>query len=81
MDNLLLAADQKGRTAIWRALFARRALKAAETADRTRAREILSRFQLGQMRDEFRRCAQWRPEASSGVCSYRDAEAESRAAR
>ena len=53
MDNLLLAADQQGRTAIWKAFFARRSLKSAEAADRVRAREILSRFRLSQMRDEF----------------------------
>lgn len=53
MDNLLLAADQKGRNTVWRALFTRRALKAAEAADRVRARDILNRFGLGHMRDEF----------------------------
>ncbi|MDQ6876602.1 MAG: ABC transporter ATP-binding protein [Candidatus Dormibacteraeota bacterium] len=53
MENMLLAADQKGRDAAWRAIFNRRRLKAAEQADRTRARELLERFGLLALRDEF----------------------------
>jgi len=53
MENMLLAADQKGRDAAWRAIFARRKLRAAEQLDRARARELLERFGLLALRDEF----------------------------
>ena len=53
MENMLIAADQNGRDAAWRAIFARRGLRAAERADRQRARELLERFGLIKLRDEF----------------------------
>ncbi|MGH7777053.1 MAG: ABC transporter ATP-binding protein [Candidatus Dormibacterales bacterium] len=53
MDNMLIAADQEGREKAWRALFDRRGLRAAEAADRRRARHLLERFGLLQLRDEY----------------------------
>jgi len=53
MENMLLAADQQGRDAAWRAIFTRRKLRVAEQADRTRARELLERYGLLALRDDF----------------------------
>ena len=53
MENMLLAADQQGRDAAWRAIFTRGKLKAAEKADRDRARGLLERFGLLALRDAF----------------------------
>jgi ABC-type branched-subunit amino acid transport system ATPase component len=53
MENMLAAARQDGRDALWRALTARRRLAAAEESDRVRARELLERFGLIDLKDEF----------------------------
>jgi branched-chain amino acid transport system ATP-binding protein len=53
MENMLLAADQQGLDAAWRAIFTRRRLKAAEKANRDRARGLLERFGLFALRDAF----------------------------
>ncbi len=53
MENMLLAADQKGRDEVWRALFTRGKLKTAQQVDRVRARSLLERFGLFARRDEF----------------------------
>lgn len=53
MDNMLIAANQKGRDTVWKALFARRSLKAAEERDRVRARDLLRQFDLYALRDEY----------------------------
>jgi ABC-type branched-subunit amino acid transport system ATPase component len=53
MDNMLIAAPQHGRNAIWRALLTRRALASDEAADRARAREVLDEFNLVRLRDEY----------------------------
>ncbi|MGH7903838.1 MAG: ABC transporter ATP-binding protein [Candidatus Dormibacteraceae bacterium] len=52
MDNMLIAAEQKGREKAWRAIFDRRRLGRAEQEDRVRARSLLERFGLIQLRDE-----------------------------
>ncbi len=53
MDNMLLAAEQKGRDKAWRALLDRRRLRELEDADRVRARQLLERFGLMPSRDEI----------------------------
>jgi ABC-type branched-subunit amino acid transport system ATPase component len=53
MENMLLAADQQGRDAVWRAIFTRGQLKTAEKANRDRARGLLERFGLLALRDDF----------------------------
>lgn len=53
MDNMLIAACHHGRDAIWRALFSRRTLARAEISDRAQARELLGRFGLLAVRDEY----------------------------
>jgi neutral amino acid transport system ATP-binding protein len=53
MDNMLIAANQEGRDAAWRALFRRRKLAHAEAVDRQKARALLGRFGLMAVRDEY----------------------------
>ena len=53
MDNMLIAAEQEGRDTIFKALFARPSLKAAEERNRERARVLLRQFELYGLRDEF----------------------------
>ena len=53
MDNMLIAACHHGSDTIWRALFTRRTLSRIEISDRARARELLNRFGLFAMRDEY----------------------------
>lgn len=53
MENMLVAAPQRGRDAIWRALLTRRQLKRAEGDDRVRSRELLTEFGLVDLRDEY----------------------------
>jgi ABC-type branched-subunit amino acid transport system ATPase component/ABC-type branched-subunit amino acid transport system permease subunit len=52
MENMLLAAPIEGREAIWRGLFTPRRLRAAELADRVRARELLDVVGLAKLKDE-----------------------------
>jgi neutral amino acid transport system ATP-binding protein len=53
MDNMLVAAPQRGRSVIWRALLTRRDLARAEAQDRAQARALLEEFGLTQLRDEL----------------------------
>jgi ABC-type branched-subunit amino acid transport system ATPase component len=53
MDNMLIAAPQRGRNVIWRALLTRRTLARDEAADRIHAREVLEEFNLTHLRDEY----------------------------
>ena len=53
LENMMIAADQQGRDAVWRALVSRRLLKDAERASLSRARELLDRFGLLQLRDQM----------------------------
>jgi branched-chain amino acid transport system ATP-binding protein len=53
MENMLLAAPPRGRDALWRAYLQPGKLRAAENADRVRARELLSDFNLLDLRDEL----------------------------
>jgi ABC-type branched-subunit amino acid transport system ATPase component len=53
MDNMLVAAPQGARSSVWRALFARGGLKAAELKDRVAARELLAQFDLLRLKDEY----------------------------
>ncbi|HKX18039.1 MAG TPA: ABC transporter ATP-binding protein [bacterium] len=53
MENMLLAAPEHGREAIWRALLTPRPLREAEEEDRARARTILEEFGLIALRDEL----------------------------
>jgi ABC-type branched-subunit amino acid transport system ATPase component len=53
MENMLLAAPPRGRDALWRAYLQPGKLKAAEDKDRIRARELLSDFNLLDLRDEL----------------------------
>jgi ABC-type branched-subunit amino acid transport system ATPase component len=52
MENMLLAAPIEGREAIWLGLFTPRRLRAAELADRVRARELLDVVGLAKLKDE-----------------------------
>ncbi|HEX3515557.1 MAG TPA: branched-chain amino acid ABC transporter ATP-binding protein/permease [Trebonia sp.] len=52
MDNMLLSAPVEGRDAIWRGLLTARRLRAAENADRVRARELLDAVGLLKLKDE-----------------------------
>jgi branched-chain amino acid transport system permease protein len=52
MDNMLLSAPVEGRDAVWRGLLTARRLKAAENADRVRARELLDAVGLLRLKDE-----------------------------
>jgi ABC-type branched-subunit amino acid transport system ATPase component len=53
MENMLIAAPERGRDAIWPALFRAGALRQAEDEDRVRARTILEEFGLFALRDEL----------------------------
>lgn len=53
VDNLLAAAQPQGRDRVWRALVNRRLLRGAEQADLARAREMLHRFGLYAVRNEY----------------------------
>jgi len=53
MDNMLVAAPQEGRDKIWKSVFSRPSLRAAEERDRIRARDLLRRFDLYALRDEY----------------------------
>jgi len=53
MENMLLAAPENGRDAIWRALFTPAQLRRAEYEDRARARAILEEFGLLSLRDDL----------------------------
>lgn len=53
MENMLLAAPPRGRDALWRAYFQQDRLRRAEDEDRRRARELLSDFNLLDLRDEL----------------------------
>jgi ABC-type branched-subunit amino acid transport system ATPase component len=53
MDNMLLAADPKGRDKGWKALAMRTRLRRLEDDDRRRARELLERFELLALRDQM----------------------------
>jgi branched-chain amino acid transport system permease protein len=53
MDNMLLSTPVEGRDTIWRGLMRARALRAAETADRVRARELLDAVGLLRLKDEL----------------------------
>jgi branched-chain amino acid transport system permease protein len=52
MENMLLAVPIEGREAIWRGLLTPRRLRAAELADRVRARELLDVVGLLRLKDE-----------------------------
>lgn len=52
MENMLVAAPQRGRSVIWRALLTRRFLARAEARDRAQARDLLEEFGLTPLRDE-----------------------------
>jgi ABC-type branched-subunit amino acid transport system ATPase component/ABC-type branched-subunit amino acid transport system permease subunit len=52
MENMLLSAPVDGRDAIWRGLLTARRLRAAEDADRVRARELLDMVGLLKLKDE-----------------------------
>src|ERR1700716_2339167 len=52
MDNLLLSAPVEGRDTVWRGLLTARRLRAAENADRVRAREVLDAVGLLKLKDE-----------------------------
>jgi ABC-type branched-subunit amino acid transport system ATPase component/ABC-type branched-subunit amino acid transport system permease subunit len=52
MENMLLSAPVEGRDAIWRGLLTARRLRAAENADRVRARELLDMVGLLKLKDE-----------------------------
>jgi ABC-type branched-subunit amino acid transport system ATPase component/ABC-type branched-subunit amino acid transport system permease subunit len=52
MENMLLSAPVDGRDAIWRGLLTARRLRAAENADRVRARELLDMVGLLKLKDE-----------------------------
>lgn len=53
MENMLVAAPQRGRSVIWRALLTRRSLARAEAQDREQARALLEEFGLMPLRDEL----------------------------
>jgi ABC-type branched-subunit amino acid transport system ATPase component len=53
MENMLLAAPERGRDALWRAYLQPRALKIAEDQDRVQARQLLRDFNLYDLRDEL----------------------------
>jgi ABC-type branched-subunit amino acid transport system ATPase component len=53
MENMLVAAPQRGRSVIWRALLTRRYLAHAEAQDRAQARQLLDEFGLMPLRDEL----------------------------
>jgi ABC-type branched-subunit amino acid transport system ATPase component len=53
MENMLIAAPERGRDAIWRALLTPAELRHAEHEDRVRARAILEEFGLLALRDEL----------------------------
>jgi ABC-type branched-subunit amino acid transport system ATPase component len=53
MENMLLAAPVNGRDALWRAYLQHRRLRELETEDRVAARELLRRFNLFDLRDEY----------------------------
>ena len=53
MENMLLASPPRGRDALWRAYLQPARLRAAEAADRVRARELLRDFTLFDLRDEL----------------------------
>ena len=52
MENMLLSMPVEGRDAVWRGLFTRRRLRAAELADRVQARELLDVVGLLKLKDE-----------------------------
>ncbi len=52
MENMLIAADQRGGDTAWRAIFTRRKLRAAQEANVARADELLERFNLLPLRDQ-----------------------------
>ena len=52
MDNMLLSAPVEGRDTVWRGLLTARRLRAAEDADRVRARELLDAVGLLKLKDE-----------------------------
>jgi ABC-type branched-subunit amino acid transport system ATPase component/ABC-type branched-subunit amino acid transport system permease subunit len=52
MENLLLATPIEGREAVWRGLLTPKPLRAAELADRVRARELLDVVGLLKLKDE-----------------------------
>ncbi|HKV45703.1 MAG TPA: ABC transporter ATP-binding protein [bacterium] len=53
MENMLLAAPEGGRDAVWRALLAPGPLRRAEHEDRARSRAILEEFGLIALRDHL----------------------------
>lgn len=53
LENMLLAFPVGGREAMWRSLFTARRLKAAESEDRIRARELLDHFGLLKLKDDL----------------------------
>ena len=53
MENMLLAAKQEGRDAVWRSFFTRRSLKVRMEADVERARQLLERFGLLALRNDL----------------------------
>jgi len=53
LENVLIAAPDHSRERLWRSLFARRGLAAAEAADRARARDLLEEFGLFNVRNEL----------------------------
>jgi ABC-type branched-subunit amino acid transport system ATPase component len=53
MENMLIAAPDNGRDAMWKALFDGQKLRKAEFDDRARARAILEEFGLLALRDEL----------------------------
>lgn len=52
MENMLVAAPDRGREVLWKAVATRRRLHEQEMADRERARAILERFALLPLRDD-----------------------------
>jgi ABC-type branched-subunit amino acid transport system ATPase component len=52
MENALVAAPDRGREVIWKAFLTPRKLRAAESADRVRARSLLEEFGLLKLKND-----------------------------
>jgi ABC-type branched-subunit amino acid transport system ATPase component len=53
IENMIAAAPQEGRDALWRAILSRRRIAAAEEVDRVRARSMLEQFGLTALKNEL----------------------------
>ncbi len=53
LENVLVASPDHSQERLWRSLFARRQIQAAEHRDRARARELLEEFGLFNVRNEL----------------------------